>query len=726
MTVVTIPAVFPDGETYGGAEVRFALDTGSGRPGYTGTTHVFGPLVVRMPLDGSDLEVDLVPNTGDMEGSIYRVTMKGASYRWNIQVPDAGGPFLVGDPVIAAEGLPVPAVVEVGTVTVGTVEQGAVGEPPSVTNVGTARDPILDFVLPPSLDMGATPIDTTGGVSSHARMRDVVFNVRDFGAAVDGTTDDTAAIQAAVNACTAADGGTVLIPGTCAILGNVLVKAGVTLAGTHRDGCGIIIAHTSANVRLVADGARLQHLTIDAGGLNVVAVNVIGATASTVVADAAVFDCRLRDSVNNCCRISAPVRNFTFARNLLIDCHGVAQIDSATVDSDGIVLSDNDLSGVTTVGLQLYRAGSGSGRPTKNVLIEGNTFRDLDPACIPIEVTGVVGAVVRGNIINSVATRGVSCRSCDVLIIEGNVIRDQTAYAIELNGGFNGVIVRGNLAEDCATFLHNTGDSSDGPARDVMIEGNTYRGSGRTATATTAFVVYLREMERVTVRNNVFADWQYVAGGCVRIGANTYPRTVDAVVEGNVFIITDPLTPVRPFVNVSYATRPRASANVIMINRDLVAGDNGQDLISVATGATLPVSGAVIHDNHMQVNGTTASAPLVGPAGHYPAAPAACPGLDVRGNRAVGTAVGFRFENNSTDGIYYDNDDRAAGASAWPATSQRRTFLNIEGTAAPASGTWRRGDRVWNTAPSASGTLGWICVTAGTPGTWKTFGSIAA
>ena len=44
---------------------------------------------------------------------------------------------------------------------------------------------------------------------------------------------------------------------------------------------------------------------------------------------------------------------------------------------------------------------------------------------------------------------------------------------------------------------------------------------------------------------------------------------------------------------------------------------------------------------------------------------------------------------------------------------------------APTSGTWARGDIVWNTQPSASGNIGWVCTVAGTPGTWKTFGTIA-
>lgn len=48
------------------------------------------------------------------------------------------------------------------------------------------------------------------------------------------------------------------------------------------------------------------------------------------------------------------------------------------------------------------------------------------------------------------------------------------------------------------------------------------------------------------------------------------------------------------------------------------------------------------------------------------------------------------------------------------------------GTAAPTAGAWERSDIVFNSAPSANGTIGWVCTTAGTPGTWKTFGAIAA
>lgn len=47
-------------------------------------------------------------------------------------------------------------------------------------------------------------------------------------------------------------------------------------------------------------------------------------------------------------------------------------------------------------------------------------------------------------------------------------------------------------------------------------------------------------------------------------------------------------------------------------------------------------------------------------------------------------------------------------------------------TAAPTTGDWIQGDIVFNESPTAGGTIGWVCTTAGTPGTWKTFGAISA
>lgn len=91
---------------------------------------------------------------------------------------------------------------------------------------------------------------------------------------------------------------------------------------------------------------------------------------------------------------------------------------------------------------------------------------------------------------------------------------------------------------------------------------------------------------------------------------------------------------------------------------------------------------------------------------------------------ASATATFVNMVGNSALGVanpYVDGGSpptRAFGNSWEP--------QNDYGTAAPVSGTFAKGDKVWNTNASAAGTVGWICTTAGTPGTWKTFGTIAA
>jgi hypothetical protein len=56
-----------------------------------------------------------------------------------------------------------------------------------------------------------------------------------------------------------------------------------------------------------------------------------------------------------------------------------------------------------------------------------------------------------------------------------------------------------------------------------------------------------------------------------------------------------------------------------------------------------------------------------------------------------------------------------------------RTLTREEhyGTAAPVTGTWVVGDRVWDSTPASGTPMGWICTVAGTPGTWVAMANLA-
>ena len=48
------------------------------------------------------------------------------------------------------------------------------------------------------------------------------------------------------------------------------------------------------------------------------------------------------------------------------------------------------------------------------------------------------------------------------------------------------------------------------------------------------------------------------------------------------------------------------------------------------------------------------------------------------------------------------------------------------GAAAPTVGLHAHGEIVFNSAPASGGVPGWVCTTAGTPGTWRAFGVLAS
>ena len=101
--------------------------------------------------------------------------------------------------------------------------------------------------------------------------------------------------------------------------------------------------------------------------------------------------------------------------------------------------------------------------------------------------------------------------------------------------------------------------------------------------------------------------------------------------------------------------------------------------------------------------------------------------------KAAGIAYSMGSTTNYAINVHGSNNIAASGLTLHegvPIYTINSSSGNKEffAAAAPASGTWGVGDKVWNTSP-AVGTatdMGFVCTTAGTPGTWKGFGDIAA
>lgn len=78
-----------------------------------------------------------------------------------------------------------------------------------------------------------------------------IYNIRDFGAKGDGHTLDTAAVQAAIDACNRDQGGTVLVPAGSFVIGTVEMKSNVTL-------------HIAAQGKLLGTADGKQYYAADA------------------------------------------------------------------------------------------------------------------------------------------------------------------------------------------------------------------------------------------------------------------------------------------------------------------------------------------------------------------------------------------------------------------------------------------------------------------------------
>lgn len=96
-------------------------------------------------------------------------------------------------------------------------------------------------------------------------------------------------------------------------------------------------------------------------------------------------------------------------------------------------------------------------------------------------------------------------------------------------------------------------------------------------------------------------------------------------------------------------------------------------------------------------------------------------GIDCRGGTSViinNTLRGCRLYLDATgvNNVVFGNNSDLASDSYCKKISYSTTY--------PSTGTWNKGDTVYNNSPTANGYIGWTCITAGTPGTWKPFGNI--
>jgi hypothetical protein len=157
------------------------------------------------------------------------------------------------------------------------------------------------------------------------------------------------------------------------------------------------------------------------------------------------------------------------------------------------------------------------------------------------------------------------------------------------------------------------------------------------------------------------------------------------------------------------ATRPVAERCVLGISAES-AQDNG---IRVTTSAV----GAVLRGNNVLGVAASGVAYVLAGTNNY-----TCIGL-FKDNDA---ASSITTKVSGVDIVPFDRVHVLGNTAPLRHWTTSRAGSSLTAGTTPAAGTWALGDRIFYCDPVASGFTGTCCVTAGSPGTWKRFGAVEA
>lgn len=321
------------------------------------------------------------------------------------------------------------------------------------------------------------------------RLDGTVSTITEFGAVGDGVTDDTTAIQDAIDAAFAAGGGTVIVPRGTFIFTTLTLRTNVHIEGTDGEASILKIAdHISdqdddtayyflrANAQ---NNIRLAYLTFDGNqdtnrpvseGPNWVA-DILTITGDNIVVE----NCRFRD---------APDSAIMFAQ-----CTN-SRVSACFIDNSpdlGIYYNDtlgtvalNNLINDNTITRCQFGA-IGIKRNASSLTVESNTIRDCGNG-ITVEDFGSGNHPVRVSILDnrlerighsypSAAQCGITVQAAHGTIVQGNYIDDVVGFGIGVDG-CDDAIVTGN-------YVRCTASGSGTTNRGILISPRNSQGCRR-------------------------------------------------------------------------------------------------------------------------------------------------------------------------------------------------------------------------------------------------------
>jgi parallel beta-helix repeat protein len=359
------------------------------------------------------------------------------------------------------------------------------------------------FTVPQQSYLGPPPANRTlFHTVALAQGNGKLYNVKELGARGDGASDDTAAIQRAINA--APDGSTIFFPAGSYTVANFHVKnrSGLSLVG---EGQHTLIKQKRGAERLATfDGSRdiiITKLAFDANG-----VKAFGGVMFYAVTGVRIENNSFVDSAPNPTR-SGDRYAFVFGRgtkpsqDIKIINNTIENLQLEVDHSRDVVIEGNTSTGaVNTAGIGIFTVGSKA--TAENYLIKGNTV--IDPPQAGFDV-----------VIDPPSSR--DCLFRRITIANNTVVRKKTlGYGIRLGTLDSSKSTKGNVFEDIVIkdniirieagapksrqiIFANTSETAGILFERMSVTGNTIENNGP---QNSDFAVDLRRIQNSVVSDN--------------------------------------------------------------------------------------------------------------------------------------------------------------------------------------------------------------------------------
>jgi hypothetical protein len=570
---------------------------------------------------------------------------------------------------------------------------------------------------------------------------------RDFGCRADGVNDDSTAFQAVLDAY--AGLAPIDIGSGVYRVHEMSVPSGTVLIGSGKLIHSGSVATSAALLRITnANDVVIRGITLD--GIGYSRVRVEGVESSIVNGDRTknvVFD-----GVKFINSLSAGIEISRATNHRISNCFFLNCIHY------GIYYS-TDSFGISVVGSQFVNIGIETGSTTpqpclrcrrgvENVVMSGCSYRDDASLILPATATTMVALVSFSD-----SGNGGASESCRNITVSGNT-------ATDLNQGFQcynpGIATATDNLESNFSFIGNT--------LSAKASGSVYAGVlGVVENVTIAenqflcfpYGIYVGGYNKIRISGNrIIASSTTAAGDGISLRHTSFNGSTPtlcsgyAVVEGNfvekyaryplfmqhvqsrtviknnaLYSENDRVLQVEDYSGVWSAPTYGSETLVITGNR-LSAAEVATYAVWVNSVSGLQLT-VVFEDNdvysashYLNINGTgtniIANNRFTGGGGSYP------PSVDAQSNTTIcGNSGEFTGPNLLTTCPVGSGTVKLLTNNV---TGMRQVYGYA---AAPTLGTWGIGDIAINAAATGSSYVGWVCIEAGSPGTWKAFGAIA-